>query len=167
MDYKYIEQLMERYFNAETSLEEESILRSFFSQENIPAEMQQWRALFTAGADETLGDDFDARIMEAISADSDRTAQAADSQTPVVKARVATLTQRLMPLVRAAAVIAVILTIGGALQAPWDSSWNEPVDYASIQRQDSVEAVSPVQAENISDKITDSTSVMLPALPKD
>ena len=36
MDYKYIEQLMERYWNAETSLEEESILRSFFSQENNP-----------------------------------------------------------------------------------------------------------------------------------
>jgi hypothetical protein len=32
MDYKYIEQLMERYWNAETSMEEESILRSFFSQ---------------------------------------------------------------------------------------------------------------------------------------
>ena len=38
MDYKYIEQLMERYWNAETSLEEESILRSFFSQLLQPGE---------------------------------------------------------------------------------------------------------------------------------
>jgi len=47
MDYKYIEQLMERYWNAETTLEEENILRTFFSQKNIPAEMEQWRPLFT------------------------------------------------------------------------------------------------------------------------
>ena len=40
MDYKYIEQLLERYFNAETSLEEESILRTFFSQTDVPAEME-------------------------------------------------------------------------------------------------------------------------------
>ena len=38
MDYKYIEQLLERYFNAETSLEEESILRTFFSQTDVPDE---------------------------------------------------------------------------------------------------------------------------------
>ena len=61
MDYKYIEQLLERYFNAETSLEEESILRTFFSQTDIPAEMQQWRALFTVEDTEKLGDDLDAR----------------------------------------------------------------------------------------------------------
>ena len=33
MDYKYIEQLMDRYWECETSLEEEQILRTFFSQE--------------------------------------------------------------------------------------------------------------------------------------
>ena len=32
MDYKYIEQLLERYWQGETSLQEEAILRSFFSQ---------------------------------------------------------------------------------------------------------------------------------------
>lgn len=67
MDYKYIEQLMERYWNAETTLEEESILRSFFRQENIPAEMEPLRALFTDEAsNEVLGDDFDARMLEMI-----------------------------------------------------------------------------------------------------
>ena len=39
MDYKYIEQLLERYWAAETSLEEEDILRAFFSQKEIPAEL--------------------------------------------------------------------------------------------------------------------------------
>ena len=39
MDYKYIKQLLERYWNCETSLEEEDILRTFFSQEDIPSEL--------------------------------------------------------------------------------------------------------------------------------
>ena len=38
MDYKYINQLLERYWNCETSLEEEGILRAFFSQKDVPAE---------------------------------------------------------------------------------------------------------------------------------
>ena len=43
MDYKYIEQLLERYWNAETTLEEENILRTFFCQKDIPAEMEPLR----------------------------------------------------------------------------------------------------------------------------
>ena len=46
MDYKYIEQLMERYWRGETSLEEEDILRAFFSQDNVPAELLCYRSLF-------------------------------------------------------------------------------------------------------------------------
>ena len=150
MDYKYIEHLLDRYFEAETSLEEEQILRAFFSQENIPAEMEQWRALFTSDNDILLGDDFDARIMEAI------------EEQPAVKARKVSLTQRLMPLFKAVAVVAIIITIGSALQAPWDKSWNNPQDYAKFQQDlDSVAAVSPVQAENIGDWSADSASIMM------
>jgi hypothetical protein len=32
MDYKYIEQLLDRYFEAETPLKEEEILKAFFEQ---------------------------------------------------------------------------------------------------------------------------------------
>ena len=162
MDYKYIEQLMERYFNAETSLEEESILRTFFCQENIPAEMQQWRALFTADVNEQLGDDFDARILAMIENE-----QTASKETKVVKAQEVKLTQRMMPLFKAAAVIAIILTLGGALQAPWDKSWNAPAsDYTSFQI-DTVDVGSPIQAENIIDKAVDSTQVLIPSQSKD
>jgi hypothetical protein len=162
MDYKYIEQLLDRYFSAETTLEEENILRTFFSQENIPAEMEQWRALFTADAEETLGDDFDARMLEMIGEQAD------NDRIPVVKAREITLTRRFMPLFKAAAAIAIFLTIGGALQAPWDNSWNKPDDYAAIQQElDSMATVSPIQAENTSDWAVDSTKVMLPDRPKD
>lgn len=156
MDYKYIEQLMERYWNAETTLEEESILRSFFRQENIPAEMEPLRALFADEAtDEVLGDDFDARMMEMIR----------EEEAPkVVKAREITLTQRLKPLFKAAAIVAIILSLGNAAQAPWDNSWNNNQldEYASYQYElDSVAATSPIQAEVISDRSADSTSVML------
>jgi hypothetical protein len=157
MDYKYIEQLVERYFDAETSLEEEQILRSFFSQEDIPAEMQQWAPLFAYKDENMLGDDFEARILQQIGE---------TQQTAVVKAKEVKLTQYLMPLFKAAAVVAIILTLGGALQAPWDNSWDDPREYAVRQQIDTVAAVQPIQAENMSDK-ADSTSVMMSGLPKD
>ncbi len=157
MDYKYIEQLVERYFDAETSLEEEQILRSFFSQEDIPAEMQQWAPLFAYKDENMLGDDFEVRILQQIGE---------TQQTAVVKAKEVKLTQYLMPLFKAAAVVAIILTLGGALQAPWDNSWDDPREYAVRQQIDTVAAVQPIQAENMSDK-ADSTSVMMSGLPKD
>ena len=65
MDYKYIEQLLERYWECETSLEEEQILRSFFNQKDVPARLLQYKEVF-AIADEDkenrLSDDFDERI---------------------------------------------------------------------------------------------------------
>ena len=45
MDYKYIEQLLERYWQCETSLEEESELRSFFSEEEVPAHLLRYKEL--------------------------------------------------------------------------------------------------------------------------
>lgn len=160
MDYKYIEQLMERYWNAETTLEEESILRTFFRQENIPAEMEPMRALFADEAShQTLGDDFDARMLEMVNEE-----RAPKSE----KARTVTLTQRLMPLFKAAAVVAIILTLGNAAQAPWDSTWNTPDDYANnLQDADTVAAVSPVQVANVGEMTGDSTKVLAPALPTD
>lgn len=108
MDYKYIEQLMERYWNCETTLEEEAILKAFFSQNDVPAELAKYRSLFDCVASDkeenVLGDDFDAR-MEAL------------IDEPVkVKARVVPFRQRLMPLFKAAAMVAIILTLGNASQ---------------------------------------------------
>ncbi len=162
MDYKYIEQLMERYWNAETSLEEESILRTFFSQKDIPAEMEHLRPLFTDDAvGQTLDDDFDARIMQLIGAET----KASHTTKQVVKAREVSLTQRLMPLFKAAAVVAIILTLGGALQAPWDSTWNTPDDYAAFQQADTMNVI-PVQA-NISATASDSIGVLQNDQPMD
>ena len=43
MDYKYIEQLLERYWECKTTTQEEQILHAFFSQEDIPESLVQYR----------------------------------------------------------------------------------------------------------------------------
>jgi hypothetical protein len=156
MDYKYIEQLLERYFQCETTLKEEEILRSFFTQEDVPVWLTKYQTLFTyeAQKEQLLDEDFDERILTMI------------EQGEPVKARVVTLTQRLMPLLKAAAVVAVILTIGNAAQAPWDRGWDNPrEEYAKFHQQsDSVVIVGPVQAENtLGDSIS---AITAPEIPK-
>ena len=49
MDYKYIEQLLERYWQCETTVAEERILREFFSQDDVPAALSAYRDLFRYG----------------------------------------------------------------------------------------------------------------------
>lgn len=46
MDYKYIYQLLERYWAGETSLSEERILEEFFSSEEVPEDLRQYRGWF-------------------------------------------------------------------------------------------------------------------------
>ena len=145
MDYKYIEQLLERYWQCETTLQEEAILRTFFSQENVPAELLKYKPLFAAQQqNETLGDDFDARILEMVG-----------EEKP--KAKVVSFTSRLMPLFRAAAVVAIVLTLGNAANAPWDRGWDDPKDaYAKFKQQqdvDSVNTLGTIQAENFTDTV--------------
>ena len=140
MDYKYIEQLLERYWQGETTLQEEAILRNFFSQPDIPESLRKFPALFTLEQEETLGDDFDERILGMI------------GEEP--KAKIVTLTSRLMPLFKAAAIVAIILTLGNAAQAPWNYGWDDPKDeYAKFHQQnaDSVNLLNPIQAENVND----------------
>ena len=97
MDYKYINQLLERYWNGETSLEEEQILRSFFSQICVPEELAKYRPLFNYEQTETktdrLGDDFDERLMSMID----------EPQEIKVKAQPIHISQRFAPLFKAAA----------------------------------------------------------------
>ena len=108
MDYKYIEQLLERYWLCETSLEEEQILRTFFSQENVPVSLLPYKDLFTYEQTDVettqLGDDFDRKMLEMV------------GEGAPVKARTISLTQRLKPLFKAAAIVAIILTLGNAMQ---------------------------------------------------
>ena len=141
MDYKYIEQVLERYWQGETTLQEEAILRAFFCQPDMPDHLRKYQPLFALEKEEPLGDDFDVRILEMI------------EEKP--KAKIVTLTSRLMPLFKAAAIVAIILTLGNAAQAPWNYGWDDPKDeYAKFHQEqnvDSVNLLNPMQAENVND----------------
>jgi len=114
MDYKYIEQLLERYWRCETSLQEEEILRLFFSQEEVPTNLVPYKDLFIYEQEQKetdiLGDDFNQKILEKVNGDQP------------VKARTITMRKRLMPLFKAAAVVAILLTLQNALQETFTST---------------------------------------------
>jgi len=152
MDYKYIEQLLERYWQCETTLQEENILSSFFAQEEVPVWLLKYKALFdaTAQKEQPLGEDFDKRIL----------AMTVDQKT--VKARTISMTQRLMPLFKAAAVVAIVLTLGNAAQAPWEWGYEDPRAAMEALKADSIKMEDPVQAENL----TDTAQVLSTTLPK-
>ncbi len=46
MELANIEQLIESYENAETTLAEEQLLKDYFQQENIPAHLLEYKAMF-------------------------------------------------------------------------------------------------------------------------
>ena len=117
MDYKYINQLLDRYWKGETSLEEEEILRAFFSQDELPAELKPYQALFSyemgEAKQESLGDDFDQKMMAMIEDEYTKEPN---------KAKVVSLTERLKPLFKAAAIVAIFLTLGNAAQVPFQNN---------------------------------------------
>jgi hypothetical protein len=119
MDYKYIEQLLDKYFECQTTLEEEQILRAFFAQEDVPAHLLSYRKLFNYQSfgknSESLGNDFDERILNIIGGENAEKPQH-------VTARKVSLNKRLRPLYKAAACVAVVLAIGQAAQMPYYKS---------------------------------------------
>lgn len=123
MDYKYIEQLLERYWQCETSFKEEEILRAFFRQEDIPVHLLQYKSLFTyqrAQKEVKLGDDFDTKILAII-------------ERPVVKARRLTPIGRFTPLFKAVAVVAVILSLGTVAQHSFFEETNLDYNYETYK----------------------------------
>lgn len=119
MDYKYIEQLLEQYWHCETSLKEETILKTFFSQENIPVHLLPYQDLFAyevKSREIKLSDEFESKIMGMI-------------ETSQVKAKHIAWRQRLMPLYKSVAVIAILLTIGNVAQNSFRKSERSYTDY--------------------------------------
>lgn len=132
MDYKYIEQLLERYWACESSEAEERILREFFAQETVPAHLLRYRALFDYERREALprlSRDFDERVCTLVEAEG-----------PAVKARPLTAARRLRPLFRAAASVAIVLLLGDAAQRSFErGEAPEGWDYNSAAYTDSYE----------------------------
>ena len=113
MDYKYIEQLLDRYWECHTTAAEEASLRSFFSQADLPEHLAQYKPLFDFAKQEQqerLSDDFDARFSDLL--DAEDTAQEA-RYTHAHRLR---LRQRFTPLLKAAATVAILFTIGTAAE---------------------------------------------------
>ena len=119
MDYKYIEQLLDKYFECNTTLEEEQILRAFFAQEDVPVHLLPYQEFFTSQSFgknvESLGENFDQRVLSIIGEEK-------VNEPQHVKARKVSLNKRLRPLYKAAACVAVVLAIGQAAQMPYYKS---------------------------------------------
>lgn len=124
MDYKYIEQLIDRYFDSETSIAEERILKAFFSQNDVPVHLKQYADLFTYEEEqreaEMLDENFDKRVMERLEADGD---------APVIHVKIQRLTfaDRFRPLFRAAAAVAIVVLIGGSMHRAYVTHTIEPI----------------------------------------
>ena len=132
MDYKYIEQLLERYWECQTTLDEEAILRTFFRQEDVPARLLPYRQLFLeedALASEHVGKDFQEKVLRLVGEES--TLPFGEGMgTAYCKARRMTFMRRLRPFYRAAGLVAILLTIGDAAQ---QSFTNEGDAAAALQ----------------------------------
>jgi hypothetical protein len=118
MDYKYIEQLLERYWECQTTLEEEAILRTFFRQEDVPASLLPYRQLFIEEdemAGEHLPEGFAERMLRMVGEGDSRTSYPKEMvNVQYTKAHRMTFMRRLRPFYRAAGLIAIMLTIGNA-----------------------------------------------------
>ena len=67
MDSKHIEELLEKYWNAETTLEQEEELRVFFQSSNIPENLSETATLFRYFENEKsrkLNEKFDADVTK-------------------------------------------------------------------------------------------------------
>jgi hypothetical protein len=65
-NYQHITQLLDKYWEGETTLAEDKMLQTFFASETIPVEFQAFQSIFQAKNDiqtQTLSDDFDINLL--------------------------------------------------------------------------------------------------------
>lgn len=133
MDYKYIENLIERYFECKTNTQEEQILRSFFQQDEIPEKLAQYQPLFATLAEEaeaTLPADFDAKLGGVI-ADLNRAGSTSPLAITMVK-----LNRTLRPFYKAVASVAIIVTTGVVANSFMSKADSDNVDYNYAEYKD-------------------------------
>ena len=99
MDYKNINHLLEKYWEGETSLQEEITLQQYFTQDKVAPELEQYQSLFQFFKEEQdvmISDDFEKRFLEQI-----------ETTQKVVPAKVRKLSW--MTSIRAIAAVGIIL----------------------------------------------------------
>ncbi len=126
MDYKYIEQLLERYWECKTTPEEEKLLQDFYLQPHVPNNLEKYRCLFDYEREEKdicLDSDFDERILHEVG-------------ETIVEAKHNNLFFRLYPIYRAVAIVAIVFTLGMAAQHSFSTekdSSETTINYASYK----------------------------------
>ncbi len=149
MDYKYIEQLIDRYFEGETTLEEEHILREFFAQNEVPEHLLQWKPLFQAERDLAtahLDKSFDERLL-------------ALTGEYHVKAQRIPLRVRLRPLFRVAAFVAFAIVIGSAVERSSGTPQEAATNPIAVQGQDELDADETTPLDIRSAELTDTIHI--------
>lgn len=104
MSIEYIHTLLNKYWNCESSVEEEQILKQYFSNKEVPIEFEPYIPLFRFINEEhsiTPGNDFDERLKEAI--------QAGKPRSQYITVRLFT------PMLRAVASFLLIIGLGISL----------------------------------------------------
>lgn len=152
MDYKYIEQLIDRYFEGETTLEEEQILKKFFAQEELPEHLRKWQALFIAERDLAaahLDESFHERIL-------------ALTGEYHVKAQPISLHVRLRPLYRVAAFLAFAVVMGTAVEYSTGSRTEPAQDQVAVQEQDELDVDETTPLDIRSAELMPSDTLHLP-----
>lgn len=99
MDYKNINHLLEKYWEGETSLQEEESIKQYFNNGKVAPELEQYKSLFQYFKEEQdvmISDDFEKRLLEQI-----------ENEQKVVPAKVRKLSW--MTSVRATAAVGIIL----------------------------------------------------------
>jgi len=99
MDSKVIQQILDKYWEGETSLQEEAQLREFFSRDDVPESLRAIQPMFQFYKQEQeafLNGDFDERLSSKL--------KAADNQVP----RRATIVRMIS---RAAAIAAIFIGV--------------------------------------------------------
>lgn len=132
MDYKYIEQLLERYFECSTTASEERVLRAFFSADDVPEKWASYKALFDtqqAEAQESVSEAFKLRVTEKA-----QLRHGVEAQRRKFSLRIA-----LRPLYNAVAAIAIVMLVGHLAQVMFSQQGTEGTDInmAGTERLDS------------------------------
>ena len=126
MNTKHIQQLLERYYDGETSLSEEQELRRYFARpsEELPTELREEATLFRMLAAETAtpSADFDQRLQQALAAEAGTVAR------PALKVR--SLSRQLL---QTAAAVAVLVCCVLALRlCSTDGKIAQPVESENV-----------------------------------
>lgn len=69
MEYKNINNLLEKYWEGETSLQEEDTLKQYFNHSEVAPELEQYQSLFQYFTEEQgvmISNDFEKRLLEQI-----------------------------------------------------------------------------------------------------